>query len=65
MALAFPLRLGVLLVLVAVLLAVSTVALVAILSISLAFAALVCCRYVLPATDRFAPPPSRPGPTDT
>ncbi len=56
MALAFPLRLGALLVLVAVLLAVSTLALVAVLTISLAYAALVCCRYVLPATDRFAPP---------
>ncbi len=59
MALAFPLRLGALLALVAGVLAISTVALVAVLSISLAFAASVCCRYVLPATDRFAPPPGR------
>ncbi len=60
MALAFPLRPGALLALVTLLLTVSTVALVAVLSVSLRFAALVCCRYVLPATDRFAPPPDRP-----
>jgi len=59
MVLAFPLRLAALLALVTVLLAVSTVALVAVLSISLAYAALVCCRYVLPAADRFAPPSRR------
>jgi hypothetical protein len=54
--LAFPVRFLALLALVAMVLAISTVALVAVLSISLGFAALVCCRYVLPAADRFAPP---------
>jgi hypothetical protein len=49
---AYPVRIGVLALLLAVLLMVSTVAFAALVAMSLAYAALVACRYVLPAADR-------------
>ena len=58
--LAFPLRFLALLMVVVIVLLISTVALVAVLSVSLGFAALVCCRYALAAADRFSPP-AKPG----
>jgi hypothetical protein len=51
MVLAFPLRIAVFLALTAVAVAVSTVLFVALVTISLAFAALVGCHFVLPAAD--------------
>jgi hypothetical protein len=50
---AFPVRLGGLLLLVAAVLAVSTILFVALLTIAVSFVALLACRYVLPAADRF------------
>jgi hypothetical protein len=52
MLLAFPARMVGLTVLVALILLASTIAFAALLSISLAYVALVACRYVLPAADR-------------
>jgi hypothetical protein len=49
---AFPLRLAALGIVVALVAAASTVAIAAIVTISVAFLALVSCRYVLPAADR-------------
>ncbi|MEO7296359.1 MAG: hypothetical protein ABIZ57_09455 [Candidatus Limnocylindria bacterium] len=54
MAIAFPLRLVAFSLLVAAFLAISTALFAAILTVSLAFAALVTCRYVLPAADRLS-----------
>lgn len=52
LVLAYPLRIGVLGAVLAVVLLASTVALIALMTISVAFAALVATRYVLPAADR-------------
>jgi len=60
LALAFPVRFGVLAIVLGIIFALSTVAVVAVLTVAVAFAAPVACRYVLPAADRFAPPPDRP-----
>jgi hypothetical protein len=54
--LAFPLRMGIFSVLLAVLLALSTVAFAALLTVSFAFIAVFAGRYVLPAADRLASP---------
>jgi uncharacterized membrane protein YesL len=51
--LAHPVRLGVLLLVVAILLAISTVLFAALLTVSVAFVALVVSRYVLAVADRF------------
>lgn len=53
---AFPLRLGAFTTLVAIVLVASTLGLVALLMISVAFVALLSARFVLPAADRLAPP---------
>ncbi len=53
LVLAFPLRFGALTLLTIVLLAVSTVLFAALLTLTVAYCALVGCRYVLPAADRF------------
>lgn len=52
LAIAFPVRFGALAVLILVVLAISTVAFVALLTIGIAFIALVSARFVLPAADR-------------
>jgi uncharacterized membrane protein YesL len=52
LGIAFPLRFGALSLLILVVLAISTVAFVALLTIGIAFIALVSARYVLPAADR-------------
>jgi hypothetical protein len=57
LALAFPLRFGGLLLVLIAVLVVGTLAVVALLTIALGFAALVACRYVLPAADRLVPVP--------
>lgn len=49
---AFPLRVGALLALSALILAVSTVLFAALITISVAFVALLGCHYILPAADR-------------
>ncbi|MBA3778465.1 MAG: hypothetical protein H0X16_04040 [Chloroflexi bacterium] len=49
---AFPLRLGLMTVIIGVVMAVSTVLFAALLTIALAYSALVACRYVLPVADR-------------
>jgi uncharacterized membrane protein YesL len=54
LALAYPLRFGALAVLLLALVALSTLAVVLVLSVSIGLAALVACRYVLPAADRFS-----------
>lgn len=54
LAIAFPLRLLGFALLVALFLVVSTALFAAVLTVSLAFAALVVCRYVLPAADRLS-----------
>ncbi|MGI0018462.1 MAG: hypothetical protein ACREA1_07120, partial [Nitrosotalea sp.] len=51
LVLAYPIRLGALGAVLAAILLVSTMALIALMTISLAFAALVATRYVLPAAD--------------
>jgi uncharacterized membrane protein YesL len=53
LALAHPLRFGGLALLLLVLVGLSTLAVVLVLSVAIGFAALVACRYVLPAADRF------------
>ncbi|HXI80367.1 MAG TPA: hypothetical protein VNM34_06060, partial [Verrucomicrobiae bacterium] len=50
---AYPVRFGVLGLTLAVLLLASAIAIVALVMVSLAFAALVAARFVLPAADRF------------
>ncbi|MDQ3553298.1 MAG: hypothetical protein M3395_02670 [Chloroflexota bacterium] len=52
LVLAFPLRIGALMMVTGVLLAVSTVLFAALITVSVAFCALLGCRYVLPAADR-------------
>ena len=52
LVIAFPLRLGALGIVAAVVAVVSTVAIAAIVTISVAYVALLSCRYVLPAADR-------------
>ncbi len=52
LVLAFPSRIGALVMITALLLAVSTVLFAALITITLAFCALLGCRYVLPAADR-------------
>ena len=52
LVLAHPLRLGAMTILLLVLLVVSTIAIAALLTVSVGFVALVACRYVLPAADR-------------
>lgn len=52
LAIAFPIRFAALSLLVVLILAISTIAFVALLTIGIAFVALVACRYVLPAADR-------------
>lgn len=52
LVLAFPLRIGALMIVTALLLAVSTVLFAALITITVAFCALLGCRYVLPAADR-------------
>ncbi len=59
LALAFPIRFGALSLLLLVILAVSTVLFVALLTVGIAFAALLATRYVLPAADRFEARPDR------
>jgi hypothetical protein len=54
--LAFPIRMGLFSIVVAAILIVSTVAFASLLTISLAFAAALSTRYVLPAADRLASP---------
>ncbi len=56
LVIAFPLRLGRLTVLVAVVLIGSAIGFAALLTVSMAFVALLSARFVLPAADRFAPP---------
>jgi hypothetical protein len=53
LALAYPVRFGGLALVLLVIVAVSTLAVVAVLSLSIGFSALVASRYVLPAADRF------------
>jgi uncharacterized membrane protein YesL len=54
MALAHPLRFGGLALVLLGILALGTLAVVALLSVAIGFAAIVSCRFVLPAADRFA-----------
>lgn len=49
---AFPVRLGALAAILGVVLVASTVAFAALVTVSIAYCALVACRYVLPAADR-------------
>ena len=51
LVLAYPIRLGALGIALTVILLLSMVALIALMTISVAFAALVAARYVLPAAD--------------
>jgi hypothetical protein len=53
MVFAFPIRLTLLALAVAVVLAISTLLFAALLTISVAYCALVACHYILPAADRF------------
>jgi hypothetical protein len=52
LALAHPVRMGSLAIVLAAVLAASTVVFAALLSVSVALCAFVTCRYVLPAADR-------------
>lgn len=54
--LAFPIRMGLFSLVLALFLALSTVAFAALVTVSIAFAALLAARYVLPAADRIAGP---------
>lgn len=54
LAIAFPLRLVGFALMIALFLVISTALFAAVVTVSLAFAALVSCRYVLPAADRFS-----------
>jgi hypothetical protein len=60
LSIAFPFRFGALAIVLGVLVVVSTFAVVVVLTIAIGLAALIASRYVLPAADRFAPPPDRP-----
>jgi hypothetical protein len=62
LVIAFPVRFARLALLMAVILIVSLPEYAALVSISVAFVALVAARFVLPAADRFAPPPRISGP---
>ncbi len=64
MAIAFPVRFGALAVCLALLIIASTFAVVVLLSMAIGLAALIASHYVLPAADRFAPPPDRPALAD-
>lgn len=55
LVLAFPLRLAALALVVGLIVVLSTIAFAAVVTISIAFVALASARYVLPASDRFAP----------
>ena len=59
MALAFPWRFLVVAVVLGVVFILTSLAVVTFLSLALGFVALIACRYVLPAADRFSPPPDR------
>ena len=66
LVLAHPGRMGALSILLVILLAISTVIVAAVLTVSIGFAALVACRYVLPAADRLEVRlGERPGPGST
>ena len=65
LVIAFPVRFAALTIVLGVLVACSTFAVVVILTMAIGLAALIGSRYVLPAADRFAPPPGRPGLVDT
>ena len=66
LVLAHPGRMGALSILLVILLAISTVIVAAVLTVSIGFSALVACRYVLPAADRLeARLGERPGPGST
>jgi uncharacterized membrane protein YesL len=52
LVLAYPLRMGLLGAVLAVIVLASSVAVIALMTISVSFAALVATRYVLPAADR-------------
>ena len=52
MVLAHPVRIGVLAVVIAVFLVVSTIVFVALVTLSLGFVAILTCRYILPTADR-------------
>ncbi|CAN5569487.1 hypothetical protein BH24CHL9_BH24CHL9_13910 [soil metagenome] len=60
LTLAFPVRFAVLALLVGMVFVLGSLAVVAVLSVAVAIAALISCRYVLPAADRLWPPPGRP-----
>ena len=60
LAIAFPLRFGALAVCLVLFVVVSTFAVVVLLTIAIGITALIATRYVLPAADRFVPPPDRP-----
>jgi uncharacterized membrane protein YesL len=53
LALAHPLRFGGLAVVMLAIVAISTLAVVVVLSVAIGFSALIACHYVLPAADRF------------
>jgi hypothetical protein len=53
LALAHPFRFGCLAVVMLAVVALSTLAVVVVLSVAIGFVALIACRYVLPAADRF------------
>jgi uncharacterized membrane protein YesL len=53
LVIAFPIRLGALVLLIALVLVLSTIFFAALVTVSVAFVALVASRYVLPAADRF------------
>jgi hypothetical protein len=52
LVLAFPFRIGTLMLVTALLLVISTVLFAALVTVAVAFGALLGCRYVLPAADR-------------
>jgi len=64
LAIAFPVRFGILAACLVLLVVVSTFAVVVVLTIAIGLVALIASRYVLPAADRFAPPPDRPEAVD-
>ena len=59
LTIAFPIRFGALTLLLLVILAISTVLFVALLTVGIAFVALLATRYVLPAADRLEARPDR------
>ncbi len=60
LAIAFPLRFGILAVCLVMLVILSTFAVVVLLSMAIGIAALIASHYVLPAADRFAPLSDQP-----